>query len=94
MRPLRGYIGFGEDGFYRALGYTRVTVDARLGIDMQHVVIEMKGLNWADKRAVSVAAVNAGFCNDVSHSGSDLHGFKVRQAFLTVTLLGFTSPLY
>jgi len=66
--PLRGYIGLGEDGLYWALWYTHITVYARFGIDVQHVVIEMKSLNRTDKRAVSIAAVNARFCNDVSHS--------------------------
>jgi hypothetical protein len=66
--PLRRYIGLGEDGLYRAFGYTGITVDAGFGIDVQHVVIEMKGLNGTDKGTVSVATVNARFCNDVSHS--------------------------
>jgi hypothetical protein len=66
--PLRRYIGFGEDGLYRAFGYTGITVDAGFGIDVQHVVIEVKSLNGTDKGTVSVATVNAGFCNDVSHS--------------------------
>jgi hypothetical protein len=66
--PLRGYIGLGEDCFNRTLWYTCITVDAGFGIDVKHVVIEMKSLNRTDKRTVGVAAVNARFCNDVSHS--------------------------
>jgi hypothetical protein len=66
--PLRRDIGLGEDSFNRTLRYTSITINARLGIDVQHVVIEMKSFNRTDKRTVSVAAVNARFCNDVSHS--------------------------
>ena len=51
-----------------AFGHTCIAVDAGFRIDVQHVVIEMKSLNRTDKRAVSIAAVNARFCNDVSHS--------------------------
>jgi hypothetical protein len=66
--PLRWNIGLGEDGLYRAFGYTGITVDAGFGIDVQHVVIEVKSLNGTNKGAVSVATVNARFCNDVCHS--------------------------
>jgi hypothetical protein len=66
--PLGRDIGFGEDSFNRTFWYTGITINARLGINVQHVIIEMKRFNRTDKRTVSVAAVNARFCNDVSHS--------------------------
>src|ERR1044071_4135319 len=66
-RPLRRHIVFCEDGLNRTLGNTRITIDTRLGVDHEHVVVEMKSLNGTDKRAVSVTTVNARFSHDVGH---------------------------
>jgi len=61
---------FCEDRFDWTLGNARIAIDASLGINPEHIVIEMKSLNRADKRAVSIAAVHAWFCNYVSHPDS------------------------
>ena len=65
--PLGGHTALGEDRLDRTLGHTRVAIDTRLWVDDKHVVIEMKGLNGTNKRAVSVTTVNARFSHDVGH---------------------------
>jgi hypothetical protein len=81
--PLGRNVCFGEHCLNRALGNAGIAIDAGLGIDVQHVVIEMKSLNGTDERAVSVATVNARFGNDVSHSDKFSLSL-VGQAFLPV----------
>ena len=66
-RPIRRYVCFREDRLHRALRNTRVTIDTRLGVDHQHVVIEMKSLNRTNKRAISVATIHARLGHDVGN---------------------------
>src|SRR5215217_7688162 len=66
-RPVCRHVVLGEDGLDGTLGNTRVAIDTRLGMDHEHVVVQMKSLNGTDKRAVSVATVNARFSDDVGH---------------------------
>src|SRR6266705_345452 len=68
MRPLRRHFILRENCFHRTLRHTRVTVDARLRIDHQHIVVKMKSLNRTDQCAIRIAAIDAGFRNGVSHS--------------------------
>jgi hypothetical protein len=66
--PLGWNIGFSENCLHRTLRNTGITVDTSFWIDVQHIVVEVKGLNGTNQRTVSVAAVHTWFCNDVSHS--------------------------
>ena len=84
--PLGRNIGFGEDRLNRTLRNAGIAVDARLRIDVQHIVIKMKSFDGTDECTISVAAVHTGLGNDVSHSD----GFSlvhVGQAFSPVPLV-------
>jgi hypothetical protein len=67
MRPLGWQFVFSKDCLDRAFRDTRVTVNAGFGMNHQHIVVEMKRIDRANQSAISVATVNAGFSNDVSH---------------------------
>ena len=66
-RPLRRHVVLRENGLHRTFGNTRVAIDTRLGINYEHVVVEMKSFNGTNKRAVSVTTVNARVSHDVGH---------------------------
>src|SRR6185436_4166199 len=66
-RPLRGHVVLSENRLDRTFGNARVTIDTRLRVDHQHVVVEMKSLHGTNKRAVSVTTVNARVSHDVGH---------------------------
>jgi hypothetical protein len=66
--PLGWNISFGEHRLNRTFGNTGIAVDARFGIDVQHVVVEVKSFDRTNESTVSIATVHTGFCNDVSHS--------------------------
>ena len=68
MRPLRREIIFGENCFDRTFWHARVAVDASLGVDYEHVVIEMKCFDGAGNRAIGITAINAWLGDDISHA--------------------------
>jgi hypothetical protein len=55
---------------------------------MQHIIIEVKSLNWTNQSTVSVTTVNTGFCNDVSHSDAFSLEFEcTRHSCLSLQLV-------
>ena len=70
------HVVIGKNCFHGTLRHTGITIDASFWIDVQHVVVEVKGLNGTDKCTISVAAIYTRFCNDVSHS--DTFSLKFR----------------
>src|SRR5204863_9567272 len=74
LRPFSRQFVFGENCLNRTFGHARVAIDARLGIDDQHVVIEMKGLYRTRNSAVSIATVDAGLANYISHQKRTSNG--------------------
>jgi hypothetical protein len=82
--PLGRNICLGEYRLDGTLWNTGIAIDARVRIDVQHVIVEMKSLDGTDQGTVSVTAVHTWFCNDVSHS--DAFSLKQGQAFLPVPL--------
>jgi hypothetical protein len=68
--PFSGQLVFSKDRFDRTLRNARVTVYAGLGINHQHVIIQMKCVDRTDEGAIGVATVYAGFSNDVGHQKS------------------------
>jgi hypothetical protein len=65
--PLFRNIIFGKDSFDRAFGDASVTIDARLGIYDEHVIVKMKGIHGTDHCTIRVSAVNAGISHHVGH---------------------------
>src|SRR5215204_3450126 len=65
--PLRRHCVLCEYCFHRTLRNTGITLATCLGMNHQHVVIEMKRLNGTDKRAIGVATVDAWFGHHVGH---------------------------
>jgi hypothetical protein len=67
LRPFGRHFVFRENCLNRTFGHTRVTIDARLGINYQHVIIEMKGFYWTRNSAIRIATVDAGLGNYIGH---------------------------
>ena len=67
LRPFGRQFIFGENRLNWTFGHAGVAIDARLGINNQHVVIEMKSLYRTRNSAISIATVDAGLGNYVSH---------------------------
>ena len=70
MSIVLWYVSVSKDRFNRTLGNTRIAIDACFRVYPKHVVIEMESLNGTDQSAVSISAVHAWFCNDISHPDS------------------------
>jgi hypothetical protein len=43
------------------------TVDALLGVDVQHLFTFVKALDWANDNAICISAADAGLSNNVGH---------------------------
>ena len=67
--PLRGHRTLREDRLDRTFRNARIAVDASFRVDHQHVVVKMESFDGANEGTVSIATVNAGFGNDISHFG-------------------------
>jgi hypothetical protein len=70
MRPLSGNSVLGENCFDRAFWYACIAINACLGIDYEHVVIEVEGFNGTNEGTVSITTVHAWFRYDISHEFS------------------------
>lgn len=66
--PLLRKIVFVENGFDRAFGHTRLTVDAFIGVDEQHLLPFVEAFDGAHHDAVGVFAGETRLGNDVGHS--------------------------
>ena len=69
MQPRRWHIVFIENGFDRALRNTGFTVDAFIGMDVDHIGILIKAITWANLQASLVFAAFARFSHDHRHNG-------------------------
>ncbi len=69
MQPRRWHIVFIENGFDRALRNTGFTVDAFIGMDVDHVGILIKAITWANLQASLVFAAFAWLSYDHRHIG-------------------------
>jgi hypothetical protein len=70
LRPvliLFRHVVVGEDCFDRTLRYTRIAIDARVGINIKTVRQFMKCFDRTNGRAVSVLTINTRLSNDVRH---------------------------
>ena len=67
LRPFRRNLIFRENGFDRAFWHTCITINARLRVDHEHVVIDMKCIDGAHYCTIRVASVDAGFGDHVGH---------------------------
>jgi hypothetical protein len=67
MRPLFRHFIFRENRFDGTFRHARITVNARLRVDYQHIVIKVKGLYGANQSAVRVTAIYTRLRNDVGH---------------------------
>ena len=56
--PFRRQLVFGEDCFDRAFGHACITIDASVGINHQHVVVEMKSIHRTNQRAIGIATID------------------------------------
>lgn len=69
MQPRRWHIVFIENGFDRALKNTGFTVDALIGMNVDHIGILIKALTWANLHASLIFATFARFSHDHRHIG-------------------------
>ena len=69
MQPRRWHIVFIENGFDGALRNTGFTVDAFIGMDVDHIGILIKAITWANLQASLVFAAFARFSHDHRHNG-------------------------
>ena len=67
---LLGNVIVGKDCFDGAFRQACVTVDTCVGIDQKPIGRFVKCLDGANGRAVGIFAVDAGRCNNISHSKS------------------------
>src|SRR5438093_802935 len=67
-----------EDGFDRALRRALLAVDARFGVDEQHLLSFVKAVDGADDNAVGVLAAKARFGHNECHVGSPSGSLKSR----------------
>src|SRR2546430_17111407 len=58
----------GEHRLDWTLGYTRIAINASLGIDHQHVIIEMERFDGTGNRAICITTIHARFGDNISHS--------------------------
>jgi hypothetical protein len=58
---------FMENRFDGALGYTRLAVNALIGVNVEHLLTLVEAFNWAHNHTVGVLAPETGLGNDVSH---------------------------
>lgn len=70
--PLVRHIVLVENRFYRAFGNTRFTIDALLGMDVQHLLPFVKALDRANNYTIRVSAAYAWLGNNVRHDSIDL----------------------
>jgi hypothetical protein len=68
LAPLSWDFILSKNRFYGALRNTGIAINAGLGVDDQHIVIEMKSFNGTDKSAVRVTTIHTRFGNHVRHS--------------------------
>lgn len=69
MQPRRWHIVFIENGFDRALRNTGFTVDAFIGMNVDHISILIKTIGWANLQASLVFAAFAWLSYDHRHIG-------------------------
>lgn len=69
MQPRRRYIVFIKNGFDRALRDTGFTVDAFIGMDVDHFGILIKAIGWANLQASLVFTAFARFSHYHRHNG-------------------------
>ena len=69
MQPRRRHIVFIENGFDRALRNTGFTVNAFIGMDVDHISILIKAIGWANLQASLVFAAFARLSYDHRHIG-------------------------
>jgi hypothetical protein len=69
MLPRRWHIVFIEYGFDRALRNTGFTVDAFIGMDVDHLGILIKAITRANLQASLIFAAFAWFSHDHRHNG-------------------------
>jgi hypothetical protein len=67
VSPLLRHIVFVVDGFYGAYGLTRTTVDALVGLDIEHAVALVDAVDGAFVDAGTIFEVNTWLGNDVGH---------------------------
>jgi hypothetical protein len=65
----RWHIVFIENGFDRALRNTGFTVDAFIGMNVDHIGILIKAITWANLHASLIFAAFARFSHDHRHIG-------------------------
>jgi hypothetical protein len=70
MQPRRRHIVFIENGFDRALGNTGFTVNAFIGMDVDHIGILIKTINRANLQASFIFTAFARFSHDHRHNGN------------------------
>jgi hypothetical protein len=66
-RPFGREFVFRKDGFDGTFGNASVTVNAGLGVNYQHVIVQVERFDRTNQSTISIATVHAGFGNDVGH---------------------------
>jgi eukaryotic-like serine/threonine-protein kinase len=69
MFPRRRHIVFKENGFDRAFRNTGFTVNAFIGMDVDHVCVLIETITWTNLQASLILAAFAWFSHDHRHNG-------------------------
>jgi hypothetical protein len=67
LGPFGRNLIFRENSFHGTFGYTRITIDAGLRVDHEHVIIDMKSINGANHCTIGVATIDAGLGDHIGH---------------------------
>jgi len=65
--PFGGQLVFSKHGLDRTFRNACITIDAGLGMNYEHVIVEVKRFDGANQSAISVTTINAWFGDDISH---------------------------
>jgi hypothetical protein len=74
VSPLRRNSGLSENGFYGTFWHACIAINAGLGIDDKHVIVEVKGFDRTNESTVSITTVHAGFSYHIGHEFSSPEG--------------------
>jgi len=77
---ILGYIVFGKNRLDRAFSHAKGAINAFSGVDHQKIRALAEAIHGTDIHAIGVFALDAGFGNDVGHTGLSKVIYSEREA--------------